>query len=176
MLWILVWKTKQNVHLGSILNSLHSVIDASGSQYSVCVISQCFLSHQLLFPVCLCSSFSLHLFPCTFPQTAVSMETKSERPAWVWWSAVRQRGGGRIVCVCVWPRGILRIVLYRNSKTPEEAVLHHAGSPLAPPSRSHPPKVGFSFIQGSQNLRIFQKNTWTHLANLLNVSPQLLSD
>lgn len=69
------------------------------------------------------------------------------------------RGRSDRVCVCVWPRGILRIVLYRNSKTPEEAVLHHAGSPLAPPSRSHPPKVGFSFIQGSQNLRIFQKNT-----------------
>lgn len=99
MFWILLWK-KKNLHLGSILNSLHSVIDASGSQYSVCVISQCFLSHQLLFPVCLCSSFSLHLFPCTFPQTAVSMETKTEKPVWVWWSAVRQRGGGRIVCVC----------------------------------------------------------------------------
>lgn len=103
MFWILAKKKikKKNLHLGSILNSLHSVKDASGSQYSVCVISQCFLSQQLLFPVCLCSSFSLHLFLCTFPQTAVSMETKSKRPAWVWWSAVRQRGGGRIVCVCL---------------------------------------------------------------------------
>ncbi|CAM4561849.1 unnamed protein product [Leuciscus chuanchicus] len=38
-------------------------------------------------------------------------------------------------------RGILRIVLYRNGKTPEEAVLPRAGSPLAPPSRSQPPTV-----------------------------------